>query len=179
MPERSTGLPSPQQVIELLDGEFARAGCEVEDVSIDSRTSPPRITVIADSDNPIDLDTVAELSRVASELLDGLDTGDAAYVLEVTSRGVDRPLTSEKHFRRARGRLVDVALVGGDSIRGRIGEVDGGCVDLIVRDRSDLAVRRIQSEDILKAVVQVEFSPPNARELEMVNGSGAEMEAGA
>lgn len=179
MTERSVGLPSPQQVIELLDGEFARVGCEVEDVSIDARTNPPRITVIADGDNPIDLDTVAELSRLASELLDGLDTGDAAYVLEVTSRGVDRPLTSEKHFRRARGRLVEVELADGDCIRGRIGQVGDGSISLVVRDRKDLVVRTLNSQEILKAVVQVEFSPPNARELELVNGSGAETEAGA
>ena len=63
-------------MIELLDGEFARAGYEIEDVVIDAATRPPRITVIADGDDGLDLDsTVAELSRSASELLDDLDTG--------------------------------------------------------------------------------------------------------
>ena len=62
-------------MIELLDGEFARAGYEIEDVVIDPGTRPPRITVIADGDTALDLDTVAKLSRSASALLDGLDTG--------------------------------------------------------------------------------------------------------
>ena len=74
----ATGLPSQQQVIELLDGEFARAGYEIEDVAIDSRTRPPRITVIADGDIPLDLDTIAELSRSASALLDDLVTAHLA-----------------------------------------------------------------------------------------------------
>ena len=66
MTERSAGLPSQKQVIELLDGEFARAGYEIEDVIIDAAARPPRITVVADGDEPLDLDSIAELSRSAS-----------------------------------------------------------------------------------------------------------------
>ena len=69
----ATGLPSQTQVIELLGGEFARAGYEIEDVVIDPRARPPRITVIADGDTALDLDAVATLSRSASALLDGMD----------------------------------------------------------------------------------------------------------
>ena len=67
MTERSAGLPSQKQVIELLDGEFARAGYEIEDVVIDTAARPPRITVIADGDEPLDLDSIAQLSRSASD----------------------------------------------------------------------------------------------------------------
>ena len=59
----ATGLPSQEQVIELLDNEFARAGYEIENVVVDARARPPRITVIADGDDPLDLDTIAALSR--------------------------------------------------------------------------------------------------------------------
>jgi ribosome maturation factor RimP len=161
-------------VIELLGGEFVRAGYEIEDVVIDARTQPPRITVIADGDTPLDLDTVAELSRSASTLLDGLDSGDDAYVLEVTSPGVDRPLTAEKHFRRAHGRKIDAELVDGSTVTARLGAVSDGAVDLVVRDRGHWAVRRVPLADIVKAVVQVEFSPPNARELELAGAAGTE-----
>jgi ribosome maturation factor RimP len=171
---RSTGLPTQKQVIELLGGEFVRAGYEIEDVVIDARTNPPRITVIADGDNPLDLNAVAELSRAASDLLDGLDSDDDAYVLEVTSPGVDRPLTAEKHFRRAHGRKVDAELADGTTVTGRLGTVSEGDVDLVVRDRGDWAVRRIPLADIVKAVVQVEFSPPKPRELELAGAAGTE-----
>src|SRR5262249_38906991 len=109
----TTGLPSQTQVIELLGGEFARAGYEIEDVVIDTRARPPRISVIADGDTALDLDTIAALSRSASALLDGLNSIRDHYVLEVSSPGVDRPLTSAKHFRRARGRKVELALSDG------------------------------------------------------------------
>ncbi|MDF1903836.1 ribosome maturation factor RimP, partial [Mycolicibacterium smegmatis] len=79
----SADLPSQKQVIELLDGEFARAGYEIDDVVVNAATRPPRITIVADSDKGLDLDAVAMLSRLASGLLDTVDTGDTPYVLEV------------------------------------------------------------------------------------------------
>jgi ribosome maturation factor RimP len=172
--ERSTGLPSQRQVVELLDDEFARAGYEIEDVVIDAAARPARITVVADGDQGLDLDAAATLSRSASELLDSVDDNATPYVLEVTSPGVDRPLTDEKHFRRARGRKVDMALSDGTQLTGRIGETSGGAVRLVVRDGRDLAVREISLDTITKAVVQVEFSPPNQRELELAGQTGKE-----
>jgi ribosome maturation factor RimP len=176
----TTGLPSQTQVIELLGGEFARAGFEIEDVVIDARTRPPRIMVIADGDNGLDLDTAATLSRSASALLDGLDTIQDQYVLEVSSPGVDRPLTSVKHFRRARGRKVDVVLSDGSTLTGRVGETGDDSVALVVRAGRDWAVRDIPLGDIVKAVVQVEFSPPNQAELELASmGQARRTETGA
>jgi ribosome maturation factor RimP len=160
-------------VIELLGGEFVRAGYEIEDVVIDDRPQPPHITVIADGDKPLDLDAVAELSRLASALLDALDSDDA-YVLEVTSPGVERPLTAEKHFRRAHGRKVDAELADGTTVIGRLGTVSDGAVDLVVRKHGDWAIRRIPLAEIVKAVVQVEFSPPKPRELELAGAAGTE-----
>lgn len=177
----TTGLPSQTQVIELLAGEFARAGYEIEDVVIDSRTRPPRITVIADGDTALDLDTIAALSRTASDLLDGLDSNDDdpdGYVLEVSSPGVERPLTTQKHFRRARGRKVDLALADGSQLTGRVADAGIDTVALVIRTGRDLAVREIPLSDIVKAVVQVEFSPPASAELELLSRAQG-TEAGA
>jgi ribosome maturation factor RimP len=166
----TTGLPSQKQVLELLGGEFARAGFEIEDVVIDARAHPPRITVVADGDRALDLDTIAALSHAASALLDGLDDPNGLtdrYVLEVSSPGVERPLTSPKHFRRARGRKVDLALSDGSRLTGRVGETRGDTVALVVRAGRDWAMREVPLAEIVKAVVQVEFSPPAPAELEL------------
>jgi ribosome maturation factor RimP len=164
-------------VIELLDGEFARAGYEIEDVVIDTAARPPRITVIADGDEPLDLDSIAALSRSASEALDRIEA--PPYVLEVTSPGVDRPLTTEKHYRRARGRKVELTLSDGSQLTGRLGGMRGGTVRLVVREgaKANFSIRELPLEGITKAVVQVEFSPPNQRELEMAGQSGEEASA--
>lgn len=171
----TTGLPSQTQVIELLSGEFARAGYEIEDVVIDSRTRPPRITVIVDGDNALDLDTITSLSRSASTLLDGADGGRGApYVLEVSSPGVERPLTTENHFRRARGRKVELALADGSRLTGRVGQTQDNTVALVVRAGRELAVRAIPLAEIVKAVVQVEFTTPAQTELALAHGTEAE-----
>lgn len=176
----TTGLPSQTQVIELLGGEFARAGYEIEDVVVDTHARPPRITVIVDGDIALDLDTVAALSRSASVLLDGLDSIRDRYVLEVSSPGVERPLTSEKHFRRARGRKVELVLSDGSQLTGRVGETRGDAVALVVREDRDWTVREIPLIQIAKAVVQVEFSPPAQAELELATmGQARRTEAGA
>ena len=166
----TTGLPSQTHVIELLGEEFARAGYEIEDVVIDTGTRPPRITVIADGDDPLDLDTIATLSRSASALLDGLDSIRDRYVLEVSSPGVDRPLTSEKHFRRARGRKVEMALSDGSQLTGRVGKTRDHTIALVVRAGRTWTLREIPLAEIVKAVVQVEFSPPAQAELELAAG---------
>jgi ribosome maturation factor RimP len=166
----TTGLPSQTRVIELLGGDFARAGYEIEDVVIDTRARPPRIAIIADGDNPLDLDTIATLSRSASALLDGVDGIKDRYVLEVSSPGVDRPLTTEKHFRRARGRKVEIALSDGSQLTGRVGETRDQAIALVVRGGRDWAIREIPLAQITKAVVQVEFSPPAQIELELAAG---------
>jgi len=171
--QRPAGLPSPEQVVELLDDEFARAGYDIEDVAVDDRSRPPRVTVVADGDTPLSLDAAAELSRTASALLDSLDTG--SYLLEVTSPGVDRPLTEEKHFRRARGRKVEMQLCDATSVTGRIASAADGVVDLVIPESGGWVLRRFALPDIRTAVVQVEFSRPSAAELALVTGQGTEV----
>ncbi|CAJ1500305.1 ribosome maturation factor RimP [[Mycobacterium] kokjensenii] len=160
------GLPSQTQVIELLDAEFARAGYDIEDVVVDDQEPLSRITVVADGDIPLDLDTAAALSRAASDLLDGLDF-DGQYVLEVSSPGVGRPLTTAKHFRRAHGRKVDLTLADGSGLTGRVGPVADDVLTLVIRAGRDWNRRQLALSEISSAVVQVEFSSPSERELEL------------
>lgn len=179
IPLRSARLPSQRQVIELLEREFARAGYDVEDVVIDASARPPTVVVIADGDRGLNLDALASLSRLASELLDQSDdpTDESPYLLEVTSRGVDRPLVTERHYRRAQGRKVELTLTDGSQLTGRLGEVADGVAQLVVADRrSGLTVRELSIDDVANAVVQVEFSPPNPLELELAGVSGKEGE---
>ena len=92
----------------------------------------------------------------------------------MTSPGVDRPLTAEKHYRRARGRKVELTLSDGSQLTGRLGETRDGTVRLVVREggRANYSVRELPLGGIAKAVVQVEFSPPNQRELELAGQTG-------
>jgi ribosome maturation factor RimP len=90
-------------------------------------------------------------------VLDDADLmGEAAYTLEVTSRGVDRPLTEPRHWRRNRDRLVKASLRNGTQVTGRVGDSDESGVTLDVSGTS----RRLAYDDVSKALVQIEFNRP-------------------
>ena len=178
-PMRAVRLPSQQKVTDALRAEFANAGYDVEDVVIDAGAKPPKVTVVADGDDGLNLDDLASLSRLASELMDRLDDAadDIPYLLEVTSRGVERPLEARRHYRRAQGRMVEITLADGAQVTGRLGELTDHAFGLVVTDRrKGPTVREISLDDVTNAVVQVEFSSPNPLELELAGVSGKEGE---
>jgi ribosome maturation factor RimP len=86
--------------------------------------------------------------------------GEQAYTLEVTSRGVDRPLTEPRHWRRNHDRLVRVTLVEGGQVTGRVTSSDDTGVVLDVSGAS----RRVEYAAIAKALVQVEFNRRSSEE---------------
>ena len=103
----------------LLEPVVGRSGAELEDLTEQRAGSRRLIRVVVDRDGGVSLDDIAEVTRSVSEALDAYgEMGDAAYVLEVTSPGVDRPLTTPRHWRRATGRLVKATLVSGGEVVG-------------------------------------------------------------
>ena len=141
----------------LLEPAAAEAGVDLEDVEVRTAGRRRLVRVLVDADGGVDLDRVALVSTRISEVLDrepasGL-LGQAPYVLEVSSPGVDRPLTAPRHWRRAHARLVQVTLTDGAEITGRITASDDSSVTLDV----DGASRSLAYADIRRAQVQVEF----------------------
>jgi ribosome maturation factor RimP len=110
---------------------------------------------------PLTLDEVAEATKAVSVALDDSDAmGERAYVLEVTSPGIDRPLTLPRHFRRNTGRKVAVMTRAGTSVTGRIRAATPQTLHLVVEAErgADTSVQLIPMADIAKAAVQVEFT---------------------
>lgn len=105
-----------ERVHDLLAPVVDGAGYVLETVGITSAGRRRVVRVVvdlpADAVGGLDLDAVADVSRVVSDALDSSDVlGSSSYVLEVGSPGVDRPLTERRHWSRARGRLVTAPLV--------------------------------------------------------------------
>lgn len=89
-----------------------------------------------DETGGVGLDVIAVISRELSDVLDADPQGDTRpYDLEVSSPGVGRPLTETRHWRRARGRLVKVNVIGGENVAGRLREVTEDAV-VVVPDRA-------------------------------------------
>lgn len=112
------------------------------------------LRIAVDKDGGVTLDDVADATNAINEILDDSDVlGELPYTLEVTSRGVDRPLTLPRHWRRNKGRLVKVTLVEGEVVTGRIGASDEEEVTLDVEGDP----HALRYADIAKALVQIEF----------------------
>jgi ribosome maturation factor RimP len=149
-----------EHLLALLGPLVAEAGYDLEDVSVSAAGRRSLVRVTVDADGGIDLDAVAVVSRIVSDALDADSAGAAAgrilsgsYVLEVSSPGVDRPLTEPRHWRRAVGRLVTVEAKG-FPVTGRVTEVDEAGVRLDV----DGTARTVAWDDLGRGKVQVEFS---------------------
>ncbi len=150
---------NPTQVSELLTGVLTSFGLELEAVEIAPSGRRSRVRVVVDGDGPDGrgpgLDDIAEATRAVSAALDASDvTGAAPYTLEVTSRGVSRPLTAPQHWRRNRGRLIEVHCGDTPPVTGRIVDGTETTATLDV-DGAELA---IDLDTVTNAVIQVEFT---------------------
>lgn len=142
-------------VEEVIAPGVADLGLDVESVEVFGR-GRHRLVVSLDADRGVGIDDIAAATRRISALLDGSDVmGDDPYTLEVTSRGVDRPLTAPRHWRRAAGRLVAVEPAEGASFEARIGASDDSGVDLITEPAGP---HRYSYASIRRAVVQIELN---------------------
>nr|NLI50587.1 ribosome maturation factor RimP [Propionibacterium sp.] len=134
-------------------------GLEVDRLEVAAAGRRSVLRIYLDGDGPAGrgptLDDIAEATRAVSRALDESDvTGAAPYLLEVSSRGVSRPLTEPKHFRRNTGRLVALTLADGGRTEGRVLGADADGVRLGVGG----AERTVPYPAIEKAIVQVELN---------------------
>jgi len=142
---------------ELIAPIVESAGYDLEDLSISRAGRRHVLRIIVDGDGGVSLDTVAELSREISAALDDAeDSGgqftEREYVLEVSSPGVDRPLTHPRHWRRNIGRLISVTA-GDRAVTGRLTAADD---DTVVLDVAGTPIE-VRYADLGPGRVQVEF----------------------
>ncbi len=158
----------------LLEPLVAAKGLDLEDIELSKAGKRRMLRIIVDSDEGVELDACAELSREVSDQLDASDVmGEDEYVLEVSSPGADRPLSEHRHYVRAIGRLVKFQLTtegekGAGELVARILDVDDEGLDLEVpgvKGRKATA-RRIAFSDIAKARVEIEFNRKDKKEEE-------------
>ncbi|MET7645264.1 ribosome maturation factor RimP [Streptomyces sp. NPDC005426] len=158
--ERLRGLVEPLVSAERLD---------LEEIEV-SRAGRRRVLrIVVDSEEGVELDACADLSRAISAKLDETDAmGEDEYVLEVSSPGADRPLTEHRHYVRATGRLARLTLNEGGELVARILAVDEEGLDLEVpgvKGRKPTS-RRIAFDEIAKARVELEFNRKDKKEEE-------------
>jgi len=157
---------SAARLTEVLAPVLAATGADLEDVAVAQAGRRSVVRVLVDRDGGIDLDGVAEASRLVSDTLDELDEREPgllgpSYVLEVSSPGVDRPLTAPRHWRRNIGRLVTVTLVAGGTVTGRVTCADEAAEGAVTMD-VDGSAQVLAYAAVVRGNVQVEFARKDA-----------------
>lgn len=163
---------------EVVETVVTRAGYDLEEMTVVAAGRRRLLRVVIDSDNGVDLDDAAQVSREISAVLDVAEgdadpMGAAAYTLEVTSPGIGRPLTLPRHFRRARGRLLAITGTDGTQILARVLRAGDEQVELLT-GKSGLEPLTLRYEAVVRAKVEVEFSAPSAAVLAALGPDTAE-----
>lgn len=166
------GSGDERQLHEVVNEVVTAAGFDLEELAVRAAGRRRIVRVVIDGDDGVTLDAAADVSRAISERLDAAGeadpTGSAPYTLEVTSPGVGRPLTLPRHFRRARTRLVSISTADGKETAGHVLGVDETAVTLVLSGRKGVSRVSVPLADIVRARVEVEFSPPSAAVLDLL-----------
>jgi ribosome maturation factor RimP len=161
--------PTTSRLAGWIEPVVGAAGYDLEELVVTPAGRRSVVRVVVDRDDGVTLDDIAEVSKAVSEALDANDDGmgRAPYVLEVTSPGVDRPLTDPRHWRRNTGRLVTVAVGPSgstDTVTGRITAVGDDGITLAVEAKGKPGAkkrpptpRQVPWSELGAGRVQVEF----------------------
>lgn len=142
------------RLAEELSGPVRDLGLDLEAVDLSSAGKRRVLRVAIDKDGGVTMDDIADATREVSRVLDDTNImGEQPFTLEVSSPGVERPLTLPRHWRRNITRLVKVTLGEGEPVTGRIiGSDDGGAVLDVEGDE-----RRVEYAEVKRAKIQIEF----------------------
>lgn len=157
----------PSELHGVLEPIVSAAGFELDSLDVRATGRRHTVTLVVDSDTGVGLDDIARLSRAAADELDRNEhLIGGSYTLEVTSPGIDRPLTGPRHWRRAHLRLVAVRRHDGGTMTGRVGPAGAESVVLLV----DKRLVELPYADVAHAAVQVEFRQAPDDEVRLLSG---------
>lgn len=150
-----------ENLTEVLSPAIQRAAFVLEEVTVTPVGKRRLISVVIDREesNP-SLDEVTAVSKVISEILDNYSQlGEMPFTLEVTTPGVDRPLTLPRHWKKNIGRLVKISPTQGEKLVGRISAFDGANVTLELNKEE----RVLSLSEISRAQIEIEFNRKEAK----------------
>jgi len=139
-----------EDISDAVTPALSALGFYLEDVTITSAGRRSMLTIIVDGDTHLSLDQVTSATKAIGEIVESIQSlGETPFTLEVTSPGLDRPLTKPRHWRKNIDRLVKIVLLDGKEVKGRIKAANEVSATV---DESE-----IKFSDIKRANLEVEF----------------------
>lgn len=151
-----------QAILDLVQQHLPDESHFVVEVKMEEKAEKTRLLILIDADQGVTIDTCALVSRAVSEELESKDLIGQAYILEVSSPGLDYPLSSQRQYAKNQGRELKVFLNAGTDLTGKLLEVQETAIKLLVKkkEKGKKATEEeivVPFEEIKKSIVQVSF----------------------
>jgi ribosome maturation factor RimP len=151
-------LTLKDSIADLIRPAIEEAGFFLEDVFTSNPGNHRIVTCMVDGLKPLSLDEVTVLSKEISAILDESPLLTEAFTLEVTSPGIERPLTLPRHWTKNLTRIIKVVLNDDSEVSGRLTEFDETRVILIENIKGRMKTHAVNFADIKRANVEIEFN---------------------
>ena len=150
-------------IVDLVEKHLPDAEHFIVEVKIERVADKTKVLVLVDADQGMTIAACAKLSRALSGELETSELLEDAYTLEVSSPGLDYPLTEKRQYLKNLGRSLKVYLHTGEEILGKLKEVEELGIKLGVtkkeKGKKSVEEERIVSfTEIKKSIVQVSFN---------------------
>ena len=145
-------------IADLIRPVVEDAGFFLEDVFTSNPGNHRIVTCMVDGLKPLSLDEVTVVSKEISALLDDSPLLTEAFTLEVTSPGIERPLTLPRHWTKNLTRIVKVLLKDDTEVSGRLTEFDENRAILIENIKGRMKSHEVNFSEIKRAHVEIEFN---------------------
>ncbi len=153
-------MTEKEQIAQILSTLLEDDKFFVVDLQISPSKSNHKVVVLVDSDAGISIDECATISRKLDDEIFKLDLIPDAYRLEVSSPGVDFPLTFARQYQKNIGRTLKVILTDGSEKLGELIEATAECFTIRTKakKKSELPIDdTIQYSAVKKSQVQISF----------------------
>lgn len=139
-----------EEIAAAITPTIESLGFYLEDLNITSAGRRSMLTVIVDGDTHLTLDQVTSVTKAIGEIVENIQSlGQTPFTLEVTSTGIDRPLTKPRHWKKNVDRLVKVVLQDTSEVKGRIKDSN--------QETATIDDKLIKFAEVKRATLEVEF----------------------
>lgn len=122
-----------QQLLDALEPRATQEGVEIVTIEVVGAKKSPTIRVYIDTEEGVSFDELSAVQSWINDIMDELDPFPGAYMLEVSSPGIDRPLRTLEHFERFAGEIAVIKMASSDTGRSNwTGKISGTEEDLVL-----------------------------------------------
>ena len=130
-----------KKVLEIAEPIILEKGLELADLEFVKEGPNWYLRVYIDKDGGVTIEDCENVSRILEKKLDETDPIEQAYILEVSSPGIDRPLKKPEHFEKYIGEIIDIKLYkpleGKKEYQGELKQFDNGVITIIEEDGTE------------------------------------------